>query len=258
MLKMPVNYPEVGSAIEKAKYISEYRNVDYNLYSSMCRYYVEDVAIRRTPITGRSRNKTEQDVGTPPEFLRCCQELFGRIAFDLAASSTNHTAPKYYTKDDDALHHATPWPKYRLRREEGICETIAPWLWLNPPFKNIGPWLERCQAEKEAGRNIMVLIPASVGTRWWSKWVDIDDGPAWAPAGRMKFVGHTAPFPRDLALLIYSTAWEEEMRKSLSVKELRQVGSLSPNMWRSDNRYLGQWHWQLFDRLLLDNIEQAE
>lgn len=258
MLKMPLNYPEVGSAVEKAKFISEYREVDYNLYSSMCRYFVEDVALRRTPITGKGRNKTEQDVGTPVAFLRCVQELFGRIAFDLAASKRNHVTPRYYTKEDNALHHATQWPKYRLRREEGVCDTIAPWLWLNPPFSDIGPWLERCQAEKESGRNILVLIPASVGTRWWSKWVDIKDGPAWTPVGRMKFVGHTAPFPRDLALLVYSTTWEEEMRMSLSSKELTTVGSLSPRYWRSKERYMGQWNWQVLDRLLLDNVEQTD
>ena len=255
MLKPPQDYPTQASTVEKARFILEYRQVDHTEHVKMCRYFVHEIASGRSPITGRSRNKTEQDVGTPPEFLRVTQEVFGRIALDLAASTKNHVCPKYYTKEDDGLNYKTSWPKYKIGIEDGILKTQAPWLWLNPPYRDIGPWLERCQAEKENGRNILVLIPASIGTKWWSKWVDLEDGPAWTSIGRMKFVGHTAPYPRDLALLIYSEAWQQGWRYEcgLGADDLTQLGFSTPEKWLSNSNHLGRWDWWGFYKLLLDN-----
>lgn len=58
------------------------------------------------------------------------------------------TASKRYTKDDDGL--TKPWSGY---------------VWLNPPFSNVRPWIERL-AEHDNG---IALVPASTGCRYWQE-----------------------------------------------------------------------------------------
>ncbi len=129
--------------------------------------------------------KSKQDYGTPWEFVDAVEARFGPIAFDLAASADNARYPKYYTESDDSL--SVNW--HHLR---GM-------LWLNPPYKRIGPWAKKCAIESAKGARIAMLVPASVGSNWFADHVF---NKALLLRPRMSFDGKHS-YPKDLLLACY-------------------------------------------------------
>jgi site-specific DNA-methyltransferase (adenine-specific) len=130
----------------------------------------------------------KQDWQTPPEFLDAVEGRFGPIGYDLAASEGQQVCPCYFTPDDDSLTQDWTW----------LPANVA---WLNPPFADIRPWVAKAAECAELARWTLVLVPASVGTGWWRDHVLGKCMAFGVP--RMTFVGASAPYPKDLALLAY-------------------------------------------------------
>lgn len=138
---------------------------------------------------------SRQDYETPEDLIRAVKRRLAirEFAIDLAAESSTAKAVNYVTKEDDALsiswalNFPASWPKYE-------------WAWLNPPFAKIEPWLEKAAT---CGRNVAVLIPASVGANYWAKWVH-DKALVLLLNGRITFEGELDPYPKDCVLLLYS------------------------------------------------------
>lgn len=134
--------------------------------------------------------KSVQEVGTPPEFLSAVTARFGPIDFDLAADESNHVVADWYG----------PGSRYA---NESLQQQWDQWpglLWLNPPYGNIGEWAEKCASCKVA--TIAFLVPASVGTNWFSRYVDRKAMVLFL-SPRLTFVGHTQSYPKDLMLCMY-------------------------------------------------------
>lgn len=153
--------------------------------------------------------KSEQVVATPSAFLMAVKNRFSYLfeeekdfAIDLAASPDNAVVDNYYTEADNAL--IQPWHQVK-----GVC-------WCNPPYADIKPWVAKAVEESNKGANIFMLLPASVGSNWWRQYVDRK---SWAMFlnGRLTFVGHTSPYPKDLALVIYNRIFHDESRSNYSV-----------------------------------------
>lgn len=137
---------------------------------------------------GRSR----QDYGTPPEFLKAVKNLLRIEAFDvdLAADPKNAVARRYFTEEDNCF--TKDW-----NQGDG-------WNWLNPPFGNIEPFVSKALDESLGrGAKTAVLVPASVGARWWYNHVD-HSAMVYFLRGRLTFVGEHTPYPKDCALLLYA------------------------------------------------------
>jgi len=132
-------------------------------------------------------HRSEQVVCTPRELLIAVAKRFGPIQCDLACTRDNAVVPHCYAIEDGSSL-AREWPSARA----GLC-------WLNPPFGDVEPWARKC-AEGET--NVAMLVPASVGTRWYADYVH---GRAFvlALSPRVQFVGHGASFPKDLLLCVY-------------------------------------------------------
>lgn len=131
-----------------------------------------------------------QVVQTDPRLLSAVQERWGKIGCDVAALPENAVAERFITPEQDALK--TPWPIDCLN-------------WCNPEFRKFGLFTLRAheQAETRGARTILLAI-ASLSTNWWRDGVH---GKARViPIRRPTFVGHSAPFPKDMALLLYG--WE--------------------------------------------------
>lgn len=142
--------------------------------------------------------KSKQDYSTPLELLEAVKHRLriGDFAVDLAASTENAVAPFYLTAEEDGLNQS-----WRNAAEDG-----EGWCWLNPPYGNIEPWVKKSIIEaKEFGCKIVMLVPSSVGSQWWKKFV--------APyayiahlSPRLTFGGCKDPYPKDTSLLLY-TPW---------------------------------------------------
>jgi phage N-6-adenine-methyltransferase len=134
--------------------------------------------------------RSEQGVGTPPDLIGAVENRFGALAWDLAATPENAKAPQYITPTVNSL--LVDWSVW-----------IGPQLaWLNPPFADIAPWVRKAAT---CGARVLVLVPASVGSNWFSGHVH-RKCMVLALNPRVTFVGHTHPYPKDLLLCCYGYA----------------------------------------------------
>ncbi len=136
----------------------------------------------------QKRGQSRQDYRTPPEFLRAVKSKLGiaQFSIDLAASPDNAVCEKYFTEADNSL--VQEW------NHTGVA-------WCNPPFNNIRPWVAK--ACTSHGR-VAMLVPASVGANWWKEYVH-QKCLVYFLNGRITFVGEKDPYPKDCALLLYSS-----------------------------------------------------
>lgn len=85
--------------------------------------------------------------------------LHDRFLFtiDAAATEANARLPRYWTKDDDAL--AQPWGGERV--------------WCNPPYSDIGSWVQKAWDECDHAYLIVMLLPANRTEQgWWQRLVE--------------------------------------------------------------------------------------
>ena len=76
------------------------------------------------------------------------------------------------------------------------------WAWLNPPFADLGPWVENAWYESRIGVRFVMLVPAGVGANWWRDWVHQKTF-VLLLNGRITFVGESMPYPKDCCLLVF-------------------------------------------------------
>lgn len=111
---------------------------------------------------GIPNTPSQQDYRTGPDFLAAVQRKFAldnEWWFDLACTVEDCVARDGFTyPKHDAL--ASAWPQ----TPDGTA------AWCNPPFGKSGAFA-RVASESPHCRTLM-LIPASVGSRWWSESVD--------------------------------------------------------------------------------------
>lgn len=135
--------------------------------------------------------KSEQAVKTQLEFVVAVQRRFGLIQWDLAADASNTLGEQGYygpgSPDEDSL--MAPWP-------------IRALCWCNPPYGLIEPWARRCATQGAMGSRILLLVPASVGSRWFNLWVR-PYAFVFELTPRLTFEGHQKPYPKDLVLAYF-------------------------------------------------------
>lgn len=95
-----------------------------------------------TPIEIRDQS------GTPNYVYDAVNKTFNFVC-DIAASAANTKCARYIDAERNALDPDTRWSRG--------------WKWCNPPYSDIGPWVERAAVE---GRTVF-LIPAYVTTPSW-------------------------------------------------------------------------------------------
>ena len=174
--------------------------------------------------------RSEQAVGTPPEFIEAVVRFLGidRFDVDLAATPENACAFVFLTEEDDALDPGVSW--------------VYPggWNWLNPPFGKIGPWVRKASEQAALGAHTAVLIPASLGARWWIDHV-VGNARIVPLDGRITFVGQTDPYPKDCALLLYgpdvevgyAPAWQWRAELTAEERDMAKKRTAKPKKFKA-------------------------
>ncbi len=140
-----------------------------------------------------NRHNSKQDYGTPRNFLDAVVKEFGSLDWDLAASVENKKAPQYFG----------PGSKIAENTLTTTLDGMTGNMWCNPPYANIGDWAKHfAETRLRSGANILFLVPASIGSNWFAKYVH---GKALVLAlnGRLTFEGCSKPFPKDCILAVY-------------------------------------------------------
>lgn len=93
---------------------------------------------------------------TPKIFFDALNKQFN-FQLDACASDKNHKLDKYYTIKDDAL--AQDWGNIRS--------------FMNPPFSNITPWLQKATYEvmNHESASVVVLLPLNAETKYFHDYV---------------------------------------------------------------------------------------
>lgn len=104
-----------------------------------------------------SKLKPSDYWSTPDAVFAWAEERFGKFDIDVAATPENAKCPSFYTEDDDALTY----------RWIGRC-------FLNPPYSDVSPWLEKARANAYLGSTVVVLLKYDHSTQWWKKYISPD------------------------------------------------------------------------------------
>lgn len=134
---------------------------------------------------------------TPPEIWKRALELFGRNEFDLDPCSPGEGSAipcrDRYTSADDGL-----------KRSWGESGALA---WVNPPYGTaLTCWIDKIIAESKKGVQVIALVPARTGTKWWHRALESGARPEFIK-GRIRFLDKNGvpndPAPFDSAFLIW-------------------------------------------------------
>lgn len=167
-----------------------------------CRTACRKAAYRRR--AGRVGKAARADWWTPAELARAMRDG-NRLGLDAAACpvstlvSDNWLGPAHTDRsrrDALALDH---WANL------APAGTV---VWLNPPYAPtlLRRFLVRAAATADAGREVLCLVPASVGTNWWHELVVERGAAVEFLRGRLTFAGpHSTggPAPWPSALVRY-------------------------------------------------------
>lgn len=144
-------------------------------------------------MSGPTINKSgsRQDYGTPPEFIEAVEKRFGSIDYDLAANETNHVAEDWFGPGGDEPDSlVVDWSKLR-----GV-------LWCNPPFNATAKFIQKAALELRHRRGLsLFLTPTSSGANWFK--ICEENGFVLQLEDRIRFVGETHPYPKDLTLTVF-------------------------------------------------------
>ena len=92
---------------------------------------------------------------TPKEIFNTLNKEFN-FNFDVCASHENKLVETcYWTAEDDAL--IQNW---------GLTN------WCNPPYSDIGPWVDKAASEHEQGCTTVMLVPADTSVKWFKRAYD--------------------------------------------------------------------------------------
>ena len=130
-----------------------------------------------------------QDHCTPLDVLKLVRDVFGKgIDLDPCSNPQSITAAR---REVWFQYNDAPEPAGRIIvRGSGL---VIPWegdVFCNPPFDHVGRWVAKCRGEYEMGRarQVLLLAPASVSTKWFHAHIPSTSGwQLWK--GRIKFIG---------------------------------------------------------------------
>ena len=100
-----------------------------------------------------------RDMTQTPLWLFRALDLEFNFALDAAALPETALCEKYLTPDIDAL--SVDWGDF-------ISPSVrSPWAWLNPPYSDIGPWVEKAIEQQGRGIGTVMLVPQDTSTEWY-------------------------------------------------------------------------------------------
>ncbi|MGY9340901.1 phage N-6-adenine-methyltransferase [Citrobacter braakii] len=113
---------------------------------------------------------------TPPALFA---SLDAEFCFQLDAAAAPHNAlcRKFITAEQNTLE--TPWADYL---------SIPGYVWLNPPYSNITPFVKKAAAESANQIGTVMLVPADTSVGWFKEAIQTASEVRFITAGRLAFI----------------------------------------------------------------------
>ncbi|HCR1882137.1 TPA: phage N-6-adenine-methyltransferase [Enterobacter hormaechei subsp. steigerwaltii] len=113
---------------------------------------------------------------TPPALFAA---LDAEFCFQLDAAAAPHNAlrRKFITAEQNTLE--TPWADYM---------SIPGYVWLNPPYSDITPFVKKAAAESNNQIGTVMLVPADTSVGWFKEAIQTASEVRFITAGRLAFI----------------------------------------------------------------------
>lgn len=96
-----------------------------------------------------------RDLWRTPEFVFNYYDRRFEFHVDLAASDGNKLCQQCYSAERSAFTY---------------CKRVHGNVWCNPPYSDIGPWVELCtRLARETGCVFVMLLPADTSVKWFAE-----------------------------------------------------------------------------------------
>ena len=99
-------------------------------------------------------------------------------------------------------------------------------IWVNCPYSDVAPWLNRCRISASEGKGVIAVIPTRPETRAWRKHIFDDGAYIIQQTGRIKFVGADGQTHGNGMITTCFVAWHEQIALNLR-EELAAEGIVS-------------------------------
>ena len=114
-------------------------------------------------------------------------------------SNDNYQTPSWILKMYSGWHD--PCPLASIPETNGLLIEWGDETFVNPPYSNPLPWVEKAIEENKKGNMIVMLLKVDTSTKWFAKLVEADAEILWF-SRRLKFIeGKSANFPSMLVVL---------------------------------------------------------
>ena len=113
---------------------------------------------------------------TPPALFACLNAEFC-FQLDSAAAAHNALCRKFITAEQNTLE--TPWADYL---------SIPGYVWLNPPYSDITPFVKKAAAESANQIGTVMLVPADTSVGWFKEAIQTASEVRFITAGRLAFI----------------------------------------------------------------------
>ena len=113
---------------------------------------------------------------TPPDLFA---SLDAEFCFQLDAAAAPHNAlcRKFITAEQNTLE--TPWTDYL---------NVPGYVWLNPPYSDITPFVKKAAAESANQIGTVMLVPADTSVGWFKEAIQTASEVRFITAGRLAFI----------------------------------------------------------------------
>lgn len=127
---------------------------------------------------GGSNTPAEQrDLWRAPPALFACLNAEFCFQLDAAAAAHNALCRKFITAEQNTLE--TPWADYL---------SIPGYVWLNPPYSDITPFVKKAAAESANQIGTVMLVPADTSVGWFKEAIQTASEVRFITAGRLAFI----------------------------------------------------------------------
>lgn len=113
---------------------------------------------------------------TPPALFACLNAEFC-FQLDAAAAAHNALCRKFITAEQNTLE--TSWADYL---------SIPGYVWLNPPYSDITPFVKKATTESANQIGTVMLVPADTSVGWFKEAIQTASEVRFITAGRLAFI----------------------------------------------------------------------
>lgn len=106
------------------------------------------------------------------------------LKLDAAASTDNALCNRYITEEQNTLK--TPWANYL---------SIPGYAWLNPPYRDITPFVKKAAAESANQIGTVMLVPADTSVGWFREAIETASEVRFIVGGRLAFINPVSGKP---------------------------------------------------------------